>query len=153
MQVVDVTINKPFKDSIRIQSEKHLAENLDKYTNRKITASDRRVLITQWCGNAWSSINRDSVKHCFKQLGLSVALDGEENEIVNIPKLPMYKMPDISEIEDEYYFDEDGEVSDDSDEELTVHDSTDSNEEDDSTDSNEEVLMGESDKDSDTDTD
>ena len=143
MQVVDVTINKPFKDSIRIQSEKHLAENLDKYTNRKITTSDRRVLITHWCGNAWSSINRDSVKHCFKKLGLSVALDGEENEIVNIPKLPMYKMPDISEIEDEYYIDEDGEVSDDSDGEL-VHDSTDSNEED---------LMCESDKDSNTDTD
>ena len=117
MQVVDVTINKPFKDSIRIQSEKHLAENLDKYTNRKITASDRRVLITQWCGNAWSSINRDSVKHCFKKLGLSVALDGEGNEIVNIPKLPMYKIPDISEIEDEYYIDEE-----------LVHDSTDSNE-------------------------
>ena len=55
----------------------------------------------------------------------------------------MYKMPDISEIEDEYYIDEDGEVSDDSDEEL-VHDSTDSNE---------ENLMCESDKDSDTDTD
>ena len=89
MQVVDVTINKPFKDSIRFQSEKHLAENLDKYTNRKITASDRWVFITQWGGNDWSSINGDSVKHCFKQLGLSVALDGEENEIVNIPKLPV----------------------------------------------------------------
>ena len=32
LQVVDVIVNKPLKESIRIQSEKHLNDNLDKYT-------------------------------------------------------------------------------------------------------------------------
>ena len=39
LQVVDVIVNKQLKESIQIQSEQHIQENLDKYSG-KITASE-----------------------------------------------------------------------------------------------------------------
>ena len=115
LQVVDVIVNKPLKESIRIQSEKHLNDNSDKYTSGKITASERRVLITNWCGNAWSRVDKDSIVRGFKKLGLSVELDGSESTLRNIPKLPMYKMSDMMDENAEY-------VVDDSDAESEVDD-------------------------------
>ena len=101
LQVVAVIVNKPFKDHVRLMSEKHIEENLDLYTEGKITASQRRVLITQWCGEAWSLVDRDSVVRGFKTLGVTTTLDGSENHLVNIPKLPDYEMP-TEFLEEEY---------------------------------------------------
>ena len=67
LQVLDVTVNKPFKADIQKQSEEHLQQNLDAYTNGKITAAERRVLITNWCGHASSRIDREFVKWSFKK--------------------------------------------------------------------------------------
>ena len=55
-QVVDVLINKPFKDEVRSLFEDHLDKNLDQYVNGKINASQRRVLMTKWVGEAWSKV-------------------------------------------------------------------------------------------------
>ena len=48
IQPVDVSFNKPFKDYIKASSEKHMADILEKYAEGKITASERRVLLTKW---------------------------------------------------------------------------------------------------------
>ena len=112
---MDVIVNKTLKESIRIQSEQHLQENLDKYTSGKITASERRVLITNWCGNAWSRLDKDSVIRGFKKIGLSVELDGSESTSVNIPKLPMYKMGEMIGVDAEYVVDDSDDESDDDD--------------------------------------
>ena len=45
-------INKPFKDVVRHQFEKHLEENLQRYSEGKISASDGRVPFTKWVGKA-----------------------------------------------------------------------------------------------------
>ena len=74
-------------------SEKHIEVNLELYTEGKITASQRRILMTQWCGEAWSKVDPDSVVRAFKKLGLTTALDGSDGNFVNIPKLPEYVMP------------------------------------------------------------
>ena len=73
LQVLDVIVNKLFKNSVRSQSDQHMLENIDKYVNNKLTASDRRILITKWCGEAWAQVDRESVKYGFKKLGLSTA--------------------------------------------------------------------------------
>ena len=85
--------------------EEHLLQNLGAYTNGKITATECRVLITNWCGNAWSRIDCESVKRSFKKLGLSVALAGRESDLVNIPKIPTYEMPPMAG-DSEYVLDE-----------------------------------------------
>ena len=54
VQFVDVLINKPFKDEVRSLFEDHLDKNHDQYVNSKINASQQRVLMTKWVGEAWS---------------------------------------------------------------------------------------------------
>ena len=52
VQVVDVLIDKPFKDEVRSLFEDHLDKNLDQYVDGKINVSQRRALITKWVGEA-----------------------------------------------------------------------------------------------------
>ena len=115
MQVVDVVVNKPFKDRVKVSSEKHMKENMELYMKGKITASQRRVLLSKWIGEAWESIDRDSIVRGFKKLGISTALDGSEDDQINIPKLPDYQMPSAEE-EQEFFLMTDEDSSDDEDE-------------------------------------
>ena len=110
-QVVDVLINKLFKDEVRSLFEDHLDKNLDQYVDGKINASQRRVLMTKWVGEAWSKVGKmkDSKVLPFKKCGLSVALDGNENNEVNIEGLPEYQMPSAFVQDNEYILDDDDE--------------------------------------------
>ena len=95
VQAVNVLINKPFKDKVRSLFEDHFDKNLDQYVDGKINASQQRVLMTKWVREAWSKVGKmkDSITLSFKKCGLSVALDGSENDEVNIEGLPEYQMP------------------------------------------------------------
>ena len=46
VQVLDVVVNKPFKAYQRL-SEKHMEESLEDYVGGKISASERRILMTK----------------------------------------------------------------------------------------------------------
>ena len=46
-QPLDVSFNKRFKDVVRKQFEKHLEENLQRYTEGKVSASGRRILVAK----------------------------------------------------------------------------------------------------------
>ena len=52
--------------------------------------------MTQWCEEAWSQIDPDSVVRGFKKLGIITALDGSEGHLVNIPKLGNMRCPEIT---------------------------------------------------------
>ena len=43
VQLLDVLVNKPFKNYVREQFEKHLDENLELYVEGKLAASEKRV--------------------------------------------------------------------------------------------------------------
>ena len=59
VQPLDVVFNKPFKkDIIWRLFEKYIDENVVNYTEGKITASQRRVLITKWVGTACSEMSK-----------------------------------------------------------------------------------------------
>ena len=91
VQVVYVLINNPFKDEVRSLFEDHLDKNFDQNVDAKINASQRRVLMTKWVGEVWSKVGKkkDSIIHFSKKCSLSVALDGSENDEVNIDGLPV----------------------------------------------------------------
>ena len=112
VQVLDVLINKPFKDEVHSLFEDHLDKNLDQYVDGKINANQRRVLMTKWVGEAWSKVGKmkDSKVLSFKKCGLSVALDGNENNEVNIEGLPEYQMPSAFVQDNEYVLDGDDET-------------------------------------------
>ena len=109
VQVVDVLINKPFKDKICCLFEDHLEKNLGQYVDGKINASQRRVLMTKWVGEVWSKVGKmkGSIIHSFKKCGLSVALDGSENDEFMIEGLPEYQMPSALVQDNEYVLDDD----------------------------------------------
>ena len=103
MQVLDVSVNKPFKTQARDQFEEHLNENMERYMNGEILVRERRILTTHWIANAWSYIclYKNIVKRGFKKCGINVALDGNENSLVNIEGLPDYEIP-IGDLSEEY---------------------------------------------------
>ena len=112
VQVDDVLINKPFKDEVRSMFEDHLDKNLDEYVHGKIDASQQRVLMTKWIGEAWSKVGKmkDSIIRTFKKCGLWVVLDRSENDEVNIKGLPEYQMPSAFVQDNEYVLDNDDEL-------------------------------------------
>ena len=93
VQPLDVVFQKPFKDIIRRLFEQHIEnlvnqnlesridENLVNYTEGKITASQRGVLIAKWVGTAWSEISKkeDMISLSSNKCGIALALDGSEN--------------------------------------------------------------------------
>ena len=93
VQPLDVSFNKPFKDVVRQQFEKHLEENLQRYTEGKISASERRVRVTKW---------------------VSLSLDGSENGEIHTESIEEYELPTANEIT-EFELDSESEIEDDED--------------------------------------
>ena len=62
-------------------------------------------------GKAWSKVRkmRNSIIRSFKKCGLSVALDGSENDEVNSEGLPGYQMSSAFVQDNEYVLDDDDE--------------------------------------------
>lgn len=58
----------------------------------KLTASDRRVLITKWVGGAWDKCTEDSATciRAFKKCGIALPIDGSEDSCINIRGLEGY---------------------------------------------------------------
>ena len=89
---LDVTLNKPFKSAVRRQVEEHMQENLSLYTDGGICAFERRILMTKWVANAWHDVckGKEATVRSFKKCGLSVKLDGTEDDQVNVEGMPNY---------------------------------------------------------------
>ena len=113
IQVLDVCINKLFKDKVRCLSE-HIEENIDRYANGKVPVAECRILMTKWVADAWGKV--DPAVICgFKKCSYSVAIDGSENDDVNIERVEC-TMPNPAD-EEEYSLldlDDDDESSDSS---------------------------------------
>ena len=111
VQVVDALISKSFNDEVHSLFEDHVDKNLNQYVDGKINASQRRVVMKKWDGEALPKVGKteDSIIRSFKKCGLSVALDGSENDEVNIDSLPEYQMPSAFVQDNEYVLDDDDE--------------------------------------------
>ena len=92
-----------------------MSENLQLYTEAKLTASDRRVLLTKWVDKPWQDVNqsRDTIIRSFKKCGISFDLGGLEDDDINIEGIPDYKMPSADEILVEFHLE-----TDDSDDDI-----------------------------------
>ena len=71
-------------------------ENLEKWEDGKLSASDKRILITHWVGAAWEKLFSNKDYHpdrYFERTGCLLTLDGSEDDKVNVQGLPNYKPP------------------------------------------------------------
>jgi hypothetical protein len=95
VQPLDVAINKPLKNRIKELSEIHYDNYMEEWENHKYTVGERRILVTHWVGQAWREFHKDKkskelIVKTFEKLGLSLAVDGSQDE-----KLHVKDMPDI----------------------------------------------------------
>ena len=80
--------------------------------------------MTKWVAEAWKEINRnkETVIRSFKKCGLSLTLDGKENDEINIEGIPDYEMPQADEIDGaadvEFHLESEDDSEDNADEEA-----------------------------------
>ena len=62
------------------------ADNVERWESNKLTASDRRVLITQWVGEAAKQIDSDIRyrRRLFEKTGLAMTADGSDDNLINL---------------------------------------------------------------------
>lgn len=124
IQPLDVSYNAPFKKKVEEAALKHMNDHLDDYLHGKFTAGQRRVLITQWVGDAWEELSKDTniAVRSFKKCGISTAADGSEDFEIHLEGLEDYEFNgnDIDMDDGDPFADLSGEESSDesSDEEL-----------------------------------
>ena len=57
--------------------------------------AERRILMTQWVGQAWESIHHElqhTIQRSFRKCGITVAIDGSEDDDINIRGLDNYRV-------------------------------------------------------------
>ena len=124
VQPLDVVFNGPFKWAIDELATAHLEENINDYLHGNFTASERRILLTKWIGQAWEQVssNKDMVIRGFKKCGVSVAIDGSEDNELHIKDLKDY---DIESDDDDPFVSSESEDGSESDCSSDIHSSSD----------------------------
>jgi DDE superfamily endonuclease len=92
LQPVDAGLGRSLKARIARELEKwlQLEENLDLWENGQLSASDKRILITKWVGNAWESLFSEGsydTSIYFEKTGCLLTLDGSEDAKIRIQGL------------------------------------------------------------------
>jgi len=64
-----------------------LEENTDDYLYGNFTVSERRILLTKWIGQVWEEVAENMVIREFKKCGVSVSIDGSEDNEIHIEDL------------------------------------------------------------------
>jgi hypothetical protein len=78
------------KALIQELEEIHIDRNLEKWNNNEYSIEERRILLTQWVGEAWEQIHRDhkeTIIKTFRNLGLSLNPDGSKDSELKIKNL------------------------------------------------------------------
>ena len=78
VQPLDVSVNAEFKHFVEELQNKLIHCNVKMYVEGKISASQRRVLITNWVGEAWTKVssNTEMIQRAFQKCGIAVPIDG-----------------------------------------------------------------------------
>lgn len=94
VQPLDVSVNAPLKCKVETTAAQHMQEDLEGYLNGKFTAGERRVLLTQWVGQAWEELfcDREMVTRSFKKCGISTAAYGSEDFQIHLEGMEDYKV-------------------------------------------------------------
>ena len=82
-----VRIKKLVKKEFRALLEKQHAKFEKGRRTKKLTTSDIRLAVSRWLADAWEEVIKDKqfMADTFKRTGLSLAIDGSQDDQINIP--------------------------------------------------------------------
>ncbi|CAN0139847.1 unnamed protein product, partial [Heterosigma akashiwo] len=82
-------------------------ENLEKWENESISASEKRVLITWWVGAAWEKIWAEDGPYnptrYFEKTGCLLTADGSEDDKIQLEGIKDYQVPEVTAEDMEQY--------------------------------------------------
>ena len=73
-------------------TNQHVADNLEDYVQGSIPAKQRRILLSQWVGQAWEelSTNKEMAVRSFRKCGISLPIDGSADQDIHIEGISEY---------------------------------------------------------------
>ena len=74
-------------------------ERLNAWSDGKVSASERRILMTRWAGDAWDTLSSMTIIKAFKHCGVANDINGKENDKVRVQNLRTYKPPEKDQAE------------------------------------------------------
>ena len=94
VQPLNVVFNSPFKQAVDTLATSHMEAHVSDYLHGNFTAGERRILLTKWLGQAWEEVStdKDAVVRGFKKCKISVAVNGAEDDEINIKGFENYKV-------------------------------------------------------------
>ena len=115
--MLDVLINKLIKQYIEEYEDLWVEQNFELWQSGKWSIGDRRVLMTHWVAQAFERVHvehKDAIVACFKNVGLSLAVDGSEDHMLKVRDCPNLTVGDWQKApegtaENPAIIDEDGE--------------------------------------------
>lgn len=97
LQVLDVVVNKPFKDNLRKKYTEWLLSGNHALTPTGKIQKPAVRLLCEWILQAWHAISPESIAHGFKKCCISNALDGSDDDILWEGLVQQHQSDDDSE--------------------------------------------------------
>ena len=82
LQLLDVSLNKPFKDGVRKRWMEWMANGIHEFTATSRQKKPSEELICSWIADAWREIPTDMIESSFLKCGITNRLDGSEGHLV-----------------------------------------------------------------------
>ena len=82
VQLLDVCLNKPFKDRLREKWMTWMMSGEKTFTPGGQLRAASLVTVCQWVKESWQELSKEMVERSFKKYGISNALDGTEDDLV-----------------------------------------------------------------------
>ena len=104
IQPLDVSVNKSFKQYLEDASQDHYLNNTESWVEGKVSAKERRILMTKWVADAWEKIcqnHQASIQRSFAKCGIALPYDGSRDSEIHIEGIPDYHVPDMSTLASE----------------------------------------------------
>lgn len=86
IQPADLCWNKPFKARYKELYREWTAEGEKSYTRAGNIRAPSKLQCLEWVKKAWAAIEVDVIKRSFKSCGISVKIDGSEDEEIHCTK-------------------------------------------------------------------
>jgi len=61
-KLLDVVFNSPFKKAVDNLATAHVESHTSSYVHGSFTASNCRILLTQWIGKAWEEVSANNAR-------------------------------------------------------------------------------------------